>query len=587
MKSTSQRRGLEKERLGQEKVRWDQEIAWVAALATFVSVVAFLICYRNGGVLLYGDAVAHINIARRVFDSRTPGLLQLGTVWLPLPHLLMMPLVASNWMWQSGVGGSLPSMAAYVFGVAGIFRLVRDALSGSGRSPVSASATAGFAAAIYGLNPNLLYLQSTAMTEALYLALFLWAVVYFAEFVRALPAGGGVDAASVDMDASGGRGRPPLHRHFFFTGQSQRSLWKCGLCLAGACFTRYDGWFLAAFLAATVVWVGLGSGGVGSIRTVVLFVLLAAVAPVLWFAYNALVYRNALEFANGPYSAQAIEKRTAVPGFPPHPGTHNLPMAGLYFLKSAEFSVAEGNWQRVWILIGLVGAGFVVTQRGLRPLLLVWLPVPFYMLSVAYGGVPIFTPAWWPFSLYNIRYGIQLLPGLAVFVALAVSYCVALAKVPAARWAIGAVGVLLVVSSYAGVWRAQPGCYREAWVNSRTRLQLERSLADQLTKLPPSATLLMYLGEHVGALQDAGIPLKRTINEGNHRAWRQPDDPEGLWERALSDPAKLADFAVAFEGDPVWNAMHARGLPALTIIAVNGQHRATIFQTRKFSTETW
>ena len=68
------------------------------------------------------------------------------------------------------------------------------------------------------------------------------------------------------------------------------------------------------------------------------FVLLAAAAPVLWLAYNAIVYRNPLEFANGPYSAKAIEQRTPVPGFPPHPGTHNLPAAGMYFLKSAEFS---------------------------------------------------------------------------------------------------------------------------------------------------------------------------------------------------------------------------------------------------------
>jgi hypothetical protein len=562
MKSSSKRRGLENERLDQEKDRWDQEIAWVAALATCVSVVAFLICYRNGGVLLYGDAVAHINIARRVLDSRTPGLLQLGTVWLPLPHLLMMPLVASNWMWQSGVGGSLPSMAAFVFGVAGIFRLVRGVVSASGRSASSASATAAFAAAIYGLNPNLLYLQSTAMTESLYLALFVWAVVYFSEFVKS-------------------------HQSDEWGVLATRSLWKCGLCLAGACFTRYDGWFLAVFIAVLVVWLGLRSGRARALRTVVLFLLLAGAAPVLWFAYNAIVYRNALEFANGPYSAQAIEKRTSVPGFPPHPGTHNLPMAGLYFLKSAEFSVAEGNWQRVWVLIALVVAGLAVAKSGLRPLLLLWLPVPFYMLSVAYGGVPIFTPAWWPFSLYNIRYGIQLLPALAVFVAVAVSYCTWLIKVPAPRWAMGAAGISLVVVSYAGVWRAQPGCYREAWVNSRTRLQLESSLADQLTKLPANATLLMYLGEHVGALQDAGIPLKRTINEGNHRVWRQPEDPQGLWERALADPAKLADFAVAFEGDPVWNAMHARGLPALTIIAVNGQHRATIFQTRRLSTETW
>ncbi|MGH9651613.1 MAG: hypothetical protein ACRD3I_14240, partial [Terriglobales bacterium] len=57
-------------------------------LAAAASLLAFVYVLRRDELLLYGDAVAHLNIARRVFDSRTPGLLQLGTVWLPLPHLL-------------------------------------------------------------------------------------------------------------------------------------------------------------------------------------------------------------------------------------------------------------------------------------------------------------------------------------------------------------------------------------------------------------------------------------------------------------------------------------------------------------------
>ena len=115
-------------------LRGESEIAWVAALAAFASVISFLIYFRNGDILLYGDAVAHINIARRVFDSRTPGLLQLGTVWLPLPHLLMIPFLISKSAWQTGVGGSFPSMVAYVFSIAGIFRLVRGAVAASGRA---------------------------------------------------------------------------------------------------------------------------------------------------------------------------------------------------------------------------------------------------------------------------------------------------------------------------------------------------------------------------------------------------------------------------------------------------------------------
>src|SRR5438874_7760573 len=103
----------------------DSDLFLVAQLAAAVSIGSFFYYLRRGDLLLYGDAVAHINIARRVFDSRTPGLLQLGTVWLPLPHLLMLPFVVSRWMWQTGIGGSIPSLFAYVLGVTGIFRLMQ------------------------------------------------------------------------------------------------------------------------------------------------------------------------------------------------------------------------------------------------------------------------------------------------------------------------------------------------------------------------------------------------------------------------------------------------------------------------------
>src|ERR1700674_446296 len=95
---------------------WDSEVRLLAWLATCVSVISFLFYFQRGDVTLYGDAVAHMNIARRVFDSKTPGLLQLGTVWLPLPHLLMIPFLISGEMWRRGVGGSIPSMTAMCSG---------------------------------------------------------------------------------------------------------------------------------------------------------------------------------------------------------------------------------------------------------------------------------------------------------------------------------------------------------------------------------------------------------------------------------------------------------------------------------------
>src|SRR5215467_543495 len=104
--------------------RFDHDLLRVAAIASAASVFSLLYYFHQQQILLYGDAVAHINIARRVFDSQTPGPLQLGTVWLPLPHLLMIPFLVFDSLWQSGLGGSIPSVLGYMFGVTGIYRLV-------------------------------------------------------------------------------------------------------------------------------------------------------------------------------------------------------------------------------------------------------------------------------------------------------------------------------------------------------------------------------------------------------------------------------------------------------------------------------
>ena len=128
-------------------------------------------------------------------------------------------------------------------------------------------------------------------------------------------------------------------------------------------------------------------------RGVAKFILLAAAAPMLWLAYNAIIYRNPLEFANGPYSARAIEQKNATPGSPAHPGSHDLPVAFSYFLKSAELNMAEANLQKLWVALLLAGTiGILLRNRRLWPLLLLWVPIPFYMLSIAYSGVPIFLP---------------------------------------------------------------------------------------------------------------------------------------------------------------------------------------------------
>jgi hypothetical protein len=246
--------------------------------------------------------------------------------------------------------------------------------------------------------------------------------------------------------------------------------------------------------------------------------------------------------------------------------------------------MAEGGAQKLWLaLLVLATLVILICERRLWPLLLLAVPLPFYMLSVAYGGVPIFLPAWWPFSFYNVRYGLQLLPAFSAAAALTTYSLLRLARSTAARTAAVSAALVLLGASYAFVWRAQPICFREAWVNSRTRIALETQLASELQKLPHDSALLMYLGDHVGALQQAGILLRQTINEGNHRQWKQPSDQEGLWERALANPAQFVDFVVALDGDPVASHMQNKGLPSLVVIRTAGQPPATIYWAHRYS----
>ena len=124
-------------------------------------------------MLNYGDAVAHLHIARRVFDAHQPRLTQLGSVWLPLPHILMLPFVQVYSWWANGLAGIIPSALAYLAACAGIYRLARRWL---------APAAAALALAFFALNPNLLYLQTTAMTEPLFLCEMIWIAVWLVEW---------------------------------------------------------------------------------------------------------------------------------------------------------------------------------------------------------------------------------------------------------------------------------------------------------------------------------------------------------------------------------------------------------------------
>jgi hypothetical protein len=514
----------------------------IALAAVLLSFVALLLCFSRGYLLLYGDAVAHLGIARRILDSRNPGLIQLGGVWLPLPHLLMLPFVQKLEWWQNGLAGTWPSLICYIASVAGLYRLARYLLM-----PRWALAATIF----YAVNPNLLYLSTTAMTEPLFLALLIWATLLTVECVAAI------------REA----------RHGVVAGR----LALLSAFVLAAVYTRYDGWVLGAAVWCVVTFSLARHRDMWRKVTpsFVFFTLLVIAGPISWLAYNQHFFHDPLDFIRGPYSASAIEKKTAAPGLEHYHGWHSPFWASVYYTRTAQVDAAF--WETGFLVMAAAAGGLVlaVGRRVVLPALLLWLPLPFYVYSIAYGSVPIFIPQLWPHSYYNSRYGMEMLPALAVFAFLAVQWIEGRSSgsQPLVKRLMQPVVLLLIVLNAVGMMYRTPLVLKEAINNSTTRVGFESALARQLLHFPKGSSILMYNSDHVGALQYAGIPLRQTINEGDYDSF----------QAALASPAEHAAYVVAIAGDPVSAAVtaHPEGLTELTILCTSGQPCARIYQSNR------
>ena len=520
-----------------------QETLPLGLLAVIVGFIALSVSALHGYMLLYGDAVAHLGIARGIVDTNTPGLAQLGGVWLPLPHLLMLPFIGKMEWWQDGMAGAWPSLFCYVMSVMGLYRLARRLMT---------PRWAIVATAFFGLNANLLYLSTTAMTEPLFLALLIWIVLLTLEFVEAV--------------------REEQER-----GATTRMM-LLGVLVLGAVMTRYDGWVLGAAVWCVVAWKLWKRPELGRrvLPGFVTFTLLTVSGPVAWFEYNHVFGHDWLDFMRGPYSPVAIDRRTSPPGSHHYFGWHDPAWSLMLYARTAQVDAAA--WETGWLIAfgALWGVWRAMKERLPKAALLLWLPLPFYVYSISYGSVPIFIPQLYPHSFYNSRYGMEILPAFSIFAAFALGELAReLAKTqPLVLRVMQPMTLLLVVVNTIAMMHATPLVLKEAMVNSRGRLAFEEPLAQQLATFSRGGPILMENSNHVGALQRAGIPLRETIGPSDYYRWRA----------GLADPAGRAAYVVAVEGDELSHAVavHPQGLTELTILCTSGQPCVRLYRSDRF-----
>ena len=484
-------------------------------LVAALSAAALVWFHQSGCTLYYGDAEAHLNMARRILDSRTPGPFQIGAVWLPLPHILMLPLVRNDGLWRSGLAGAIPSAACFIMAAMFLFAAARRIYGDTAAAATTLS--------VFALSPNLLYLQSAPMTEPAMLAA-VCALLYFAVRYR----------------------------------ETQSALWAvaAGLATAAASLTRYEGWFLIP--CATLFFL-LAARRRRFLMAVVVGAI-ASLGPLAWLAHNWWYWGDFLEFYRGPYSAMAILERTMGSRRPRYRGEHDWRQAWLYYREVVRLALGG---PAVWLgLAGMVAAAF---KRALWPLALLVATPAFYVWSMHSGGEPIFMPHLWPYTYYNTRFGVTALPALALA---AGALMPSKFRAPAGLLVV----LLLVVPWVLTPWPEGLICWKESQVNSEGRRAWTREAAAYLRDhYRPGTGILMRFGDLAGVLREAGIPLRESLHEDNVPAWQAAV--------ASPVFCLQEEWALAIAGDPVDTAIAAaKQFERVKTIALRGQPDVHIYR---------
>ncbi len=332
-----------------------------------------------------------------------------------------------------------------------------------------------------------------------------------------------------------------------------------------------------AFAAWSAMGVTLARRGALRSRSFWLASAVVVAAPLAWFAYNAGAFGDWLFFVRGPYSAKAIEIRTSVPGFPPHPGWHNPWVAFLFYMKAAEMDAAAAAWGNVLLGLSLLGtalAWFAARKNGFKWALLLWFPAAFYAYSVAYGSVPIFLPVWWPHSFYNTRYGMELLPAFALGLGFAAQYAMSAVRKVKPNWVnfFAATLFALVALNTWRICRERALVYVEGTKNIEARRGYDLEIPSALRGLlkdRPGGMVLMVTSVYPEIIAFTGIPLRQTINESDKE----------FYQAALAAPAANAAVVLAFDGDDVDRAVkaHPEGLTEMFRFESSNQQPGTIY----------
>ena len=192
------------------KVKGKEIVIFVIVMIAGLSTAAYLYNLDKYSLTYYGDSASHLVGSRKFVDWMNPGLHNMGTVWLPLPHFLLLPFTLIDPLFRTGFAGLAVSLPSVAITSSFLYRMIKSQIG------ISSIAFAG--ALLYASNPNIMYLGITAMTEAPFMLFFVASAYYFQKWYQ-------------NLDTN--------NLHY---------LVKCSIFVSLATLCRYEGWVIPIFV---------------------------------------------------------------------------------------------------------------------------------------------------------------------------------------------------------------------------------------------------------------------------------------------------------------------------------------------------
>lgn len=479
-----------------EAIPW---LSFVFILAVMVSIGSMTYYFLTDHIIAYGDAESHLNIAKRVVHSITPGMAQLGGIWLPIPHLMMVPFVFFDSWWRTGLAGSIVSGFSFIISALYLYKLTH-LITKNGLASF-------FAFLVFALNPNILYMQSTPMTELPLIMFFILSSYYFIRYIKN-------DTEMLSLMAAA-----------FF-----------GFC---ASLSRYDGWFLVLF-EALVLFALYFPRKIPFKRLVgrmVFFVSLAFFGILIWMFWDYLILGDPFYFTNSQFSARTQQEAWYTRG--ELPAYHNIFLSIVYYLVTGMSNA--GVFVFVLAAIGFIKYLFQEKDRShLFTALIMMVPFIFYIITLYVGQSVIFIPHVTPVSfewrLFNVRYGLMVLPAVALFL----GYLFARVTVKT-RLVILFIFMLqfgLYATGYSKIISLEDGI---------RGLSAAKKVDAQYWMASHYDGGLVLIDDYARSISvtRSFIPMQNIIYVGN----------KPYWEESLVEPDKYADWIVLQKDDSVWRAI--------------------------------